>query len=108
MHEGRRGAADNRVGREVAFAHRNRMTLVAVFSRNKPPGAVPFDRAADGTAELLACKVRRRLSLVEGCRQTLQRFMPEEDETGTVIVVSTGLGDNIDDAGPGTANGSLG
>src|SRR5256885_11932825 len=103
MHERRRGAADNRVGGEVAFAHRNRMTLVAVFSRNKPPGTVSFDGASDGTAELLACKVRRRLTPVEGCRQPLQRFMPEEDETGTVIVVGAGLGDNINDAGPGTA-----
>src|SRR5713101_4151524 len=48
--------------------------------------------------------MRRWLSPVEGSRETLQGFVPEEEESRTMQVISSRLGDDIDDAGAGPAH----
>src|SRR2546426_9099102 len=48
--------------------------------------------------------MRRRLAPVEGSRETLQGFVPEEEETRTMQIIGSRLGDNVDDAGAGPAH----
>src|SRR6266571_654803 len=80
------------------------MALIPVFRRNEPPGAVLLNWPANRTAKLLAREVRRGLSPVEGCRQTLQHLMPEEDKPRAVVIIRARLDDDVDDAGAGPAD----
>src|SRR5712664_3529417 len=104
MHKRRPRTAGDCVRREVALANGHCMSLVAVFRRNEPPCFVLFDRSASGTANLFAGEMWRWLAPVEGSRETLQGFVPEEEETRTMQIIGSRLGDNVDDAGAGPAH----
>src|SRR5207237_6761152 len=88
---------------EVALAYLHGMALVAVFRRNEPKRTVPLDWTTDRASELLAHEVGSRLSPVES-GHCLQRLVPEIGETRAMVAVRARLGNDIDDAGAGSAN----
>src|SRR6266576_3924010 len=76
------------------------MSLVAVLRRNEPEGFVFLDRSTDRASKLFAREMRSGLVSNES-RKSLQRLMPEVQESGTVVIVCARFGDDVDDAGTG-------